>query len=114
MESFVPVEAWRGFALVLNFFTFFLSFSAISVGAIIRDRLLRRLDPFPLAGAVDWFLVGAGALTVRELAIILFHLGVAPAGVVHPVADAGVLVVGLSLFRVYLVFEKALRENRKG
>ncbi len=114
MESFVPLEAWRGFALVLNFFTFFLSFSAVSIGALIRDRLLRRLDPFPLSGVVDWFLVGAGALTVRELAIILYHLGVAPAIVVHPVADLGLLVLGVSLFLVYRVFERALRDNRKG
>lgn len=113
MESFAPVEAWKGFALFLNLVTFFLAFSAFSVGALIRDRLLRRLEPVPLAGVINWFLLGAGMVTLRALVIVLFHLGVLPATFAYPVADIVQVIVGLAVFRVYLTFERAIRDSRR-
>lgn len=109
MESFVQVEGWRAAALLLNLITFFLAFSAFTVGWLIAARVKRLLGSGLLGGIVTCFLIASGALALRSLLIILHHLGLVPPILALAASDIGLLVTGGALFGAYLVFEKFLR-----
>lgn len=109
METFVNLEAWRSGALLLNLVTFFLAFSAFSVGMLIAGRVRRLLGSGLLSGVVASFLWAAGALSVRSLAIILFHLGLVPRLAAAVLADLALVAVGGGLFWAYVVFERYLK-----
>lgn len=109
MESFVSIGAWRSAALFLNLLTFFFSFSAFSVGLLISGRVRRLIGKGLLGGIVNSFLLAAAALSVRSLAIILYHLHLLPRLVAIVLSDMAMLVVGAGLFLAYLVFERFLK-----
>lgn len=109
METFVHVEAWRSGALLMNLVTFFLAFSAFSVGLLISMRVRRLLGSPLLSGVVTSFLVASAALSVRSLAIILFHLGLVPQLAALVLGDLALVSVGGSLFWAYVVFERFLK-----
>lgn len=116
METFVDFGAWRNAAVLLNLAAFFFSFSAFSVGLLIASRLTRVLlgaQAGLLTGLVYAFLLASGALAVRALAIVLFHLNFLAPAIALPVADVGLLAVGAALFWAYLVLERYLssKEN---
>lgn len=109
METFVNLEAWRSGALLLNLVTFFLAFSACSVGLLIAPRVRRILGSGLLSGVVTSFLVASGALSLRCLVIILFHLGLVPRMAAVVLGDVALVVVGGGLFWAYVVFERYLK-----
>jgi len=109
METFVNLEAWRSGALLLNLVTFFLAFSAFSVGMLISMRVRRLLGSGLLSGVVTSFLSASAALSVRCLAIILFHLGLVPQMAAVVLSDLSLVVVGGALFWAYVVFERYLK-----
>ncbi|HEY9854185.1 MAG TPA: hypothetical protein V6D05_00520 [Stenomitos sp.] len=109
METFVNLEAWRSGALLLNLVTFFLAFSAFSVGMLISVRIRRLLSSGLLNGVVTSFLMASAALSVRSLAIILFHLGLVPQMAAVILSDLSLVVVGGALFWAYVVFERFLK-----
>lgn len=109
METFVNLEAWRSGALLLNLVTFFLAFSAFSVGMLIAARVRRLMGSGLLSGVVTSFLLAAGALSLRSLAIILFHLGLVPQMVAVAFSDLALVTVGGALFWAYVVFERYLK-----
>ena len=116
METFVGFGAWRNAAVLLNLVVFFFGFSAFSVGLLITSRLKRVLagsQAERLAGVVNAFLLASGALALRALAIVLFHLTLMPRNLALPVADLSLVVVGGALFWAYLIFERYLssKEN---
>lgn len=102
-------EGWRSAALLLNLITFFLAFSAFTVGCLIATRV-KRLMPSPmLSGIVVCFLVASAALALRCLLIVLFHLRLVPQFLALAVSDLALLGVGGGLFGAYLVFERFLK-----
>lgn len=109
METFVNVEGWRSGALLLNLVTFFLAFSAFSVGTLISMRVRRLLGSGLLNGVVTSFLLASGALSARSLVIILFHLGLVPPLVAIVLSDLALVAVGGGLFWAYVVFERYLK-----
>lgn len=109
MDTFTPLEAWRSGALLLNLITFFLAFSAFSVGMLISGRIRRLLGAGLLNGVVTSFLVASGALSVRSLAIILFHLGLLPQLAAVILGDLSLVTVGGGLFWAYVIFERYLK-----
>ncbi|MBO9539409.1 hypothetical protein J7643_02315 [bacterium] len=109
METFVQMEGWRSAALLLNLITFFLAFSAFTVGWLIATRIRRLLGSALLTGIVTCFLIASGALSLRCLVIILHHLALVPTVPALVVSDVGLLVVGGALFGAYLIFERFLR-----
>lgn len=109
METFVNVEGWRSAALLINLITFFLAFSAFSVGLLISARIKRLMGDRMLGAVVTNFLVAAGALALRSLAIILFHLGLVGRLVAVAISDLALMGVAGGLFAAYLVFERFLK-----
>lgn len=109
METFVNVGGWRSAALLLNLTTFFFAFSAFSVGLLIAARVRRLLGSELLQGVVVSFLIASGALSVRCLAITMFHLGWLNRIVAIVVSDSMLLFLGGGLFYAYLVFERYLK-----
>lgn len=109
METFITLEAWRSGALLLNLITFFLAFSAFSVGLLISGRLRRLLGTGLLNGVVTSFLLASAALSVRSLAIILYHLGLVPQLTAVVLGDLALVMVGGGLFWAYVVFERYLK-----
>lgn len=109
METFVNVEGWRSAALLINLITFFLAFSAFSVGLLISARIKRLMGDRMLGAVVTNFLLAAGALALRSLAIILFHLGLVWRLLAVVISDLSLLGVGGGLFAAYLVFERFLK-----
>ncbi|MNT83440.1 hypothetical protein D3C72_2233090 [compost metagenome] len=61
-----------------------------------------------LTGLVHAFLLASGALALRSMAIVLFHLAILPQTLALPVADLALVVLGGSLFWGYLIFERYL------
>ena len=119
METFVGFGAWRNAAVLLNLLAFFFAFSAFSVGLLIAARVKRLLSGPQggmLTGLVHAFLLGSGALALRSLAIILFHLDLLPPMLALPVADCSLVVLGGALFWAYLIFDRFLenKENASG
>jgi hypothetical protein len=109
VETFVQVGGWRSAALLLNLITFFLAFSAFTVGCLIATRIKRLLGSPLLSDIVLCFLIASGALALRCLVIILHHLALVPRLLALVVSDLGLLVTGGALFGAYLVFERYLR-----
>lgn len=103
------MEGWRSAALLLNLITFFLAFSAFTVGWLIATRIRRLLGSALLTGIVTCFLIASVALSLRCLVIILHHLALVPTVPALVVSDVGLLVVGGALFGAYLIFERFLR-----
>lgn len=108
VETFVQFESWRGIAVLLNLFTFFFAFAAFSVGMLIARKVKRAVHE-DLAGVVHAFLVAAGALTIRSLAIILYLLRAIDPFFAVVTGDLMVIVVGAALFYAYVVFERHLK-----
>ncbi|MNR82443.1 hypothetical protein D3C72_132010 [compost metagenome] len=111
METFVGFGAWRNAAVLLNLVAFFFGFSAFSVGLLIAARVKRLLAGTQggmLGGLVHAFLLGSGALALRSLAIVLFHLNLLPRMLALPIADLSLLVLGASLFWAYVIFDRFL------
>lgn len=111
MESFVSFGAWRNAAVLLNLLAFFFGFSAFSVGLLIAARVKRLLAGTQggmLTGLVHAFLLGSGALALRSLTIVLFHLALVPPMLALPVADVSLVVLGAALFWAYLIFDRFL------
>lgn len=111
VETFVGFGAWRNAAVLLNLVAFFFGFSAFSVGLLIAARVKRLLAGTQggmLTGLVHAFLLGSGALALRSLAIVLFHLALLPGMVALPVADLSLVVLGGALFWAYLIFDRFL------
>lgn len=109
METFVNLEGWRSAALLFNLITFFLAFSAFSVGLLIAARVQKVLGGGLLGGVVLSFLAASGALSLRSLAIILYHLGLLPQLAAVALSDLTLLGVGGGLFWSYLIFERFLK-----
>lgn len=117
METFVSFESWRGAAVFLNLVAFFCGFSAFSVGLLILARVRRHLEGAQgalLRGLIHAFLVASGALALRSLAIVLFHLALLPAAIALPVSDVALVVVGGALFWGYLALERFLSKRESG
>jgi hypothetical protein len=117
VETFVSFESWRSAAVLLNLVAFFCGFSAFSVGLLIAARVKRLLASAQgamLAGLVHAFLVASGALALRSLAIVLYHLEILPASVALPVSDLSLVGVGGALFWAYLVLERFLSKKESG
>ncbi len=116
METFVGFGAWRNAAVLLNLVAFFFGFSAFSVGLLIASRLKRMLagsQAEMLTGLVNAFLVASGALAIRALSVVLFHLNFLSPKLALPLADGAIVAVGGALFWAYLIFERYLssKEN---
>ena len=116
VETFVGFGAWRNAAVLLNLVAFFCGFSAFSVGLLIASRLKRMLagsQAGMLTGVVHAFLLASGALALRSLVIVLFHLNFLTPALALPLADLAVVAGGGAIFWAYLVFERYLssKEN---
>lgn len=114
VETFVSFGTWRSAAVLLNLLTFFFGFSAFSVGLLISARVRRLLGGGALGGVVNAFLVASGALAMRALAIVLFHLEWLPRAIALPIADLALVAMGAALFWAYLVFERFLKSKETG